>query len=100
MIVDCFLDAVVSAHLPHRLDLLLELLEVLGLRFASEDGDPFCDLQDLVESIYVIADSLKPSIAMDFIVRVLRETSDCEVEHAFEKVVYWALNLVSFSLSI
>ena len=102
MIVDCFLDAVVSAHLPHRLDLLLELLEVLGLRFASEDGDPFCDLQDL--SIYVIADSLKPSIAMDFIVRVLRETSDCEVEHAFEKVVYWhrssALNLVSFSLSI
>ncbi len=65
-----------------------------------EDGDPFCDLQDLVESIYVIADSLKPSIAMDFIVRVLRETSDCEVEHAFEKVVYWALNLVSFSLSI
>ena len=59
---------------------------VLGLRFASEDGDPFCNLQDLVVSIYVIADSLKPCIAMDFIVRVLRETSDCEVEHAFEKV--------------
>ena len=39
MIEDSFLDAVVSAHLPHRLDLLLELLEVLGLRFASEDGD-------------------------------------------------------------
>ena len=78
MIEDSFLDAVVSAHLPHRLDLLLELLEVLGLRFASEDGD------------------LRPagsgdqchcrfsSIAMDF--RVLREPSDCEVEHAFEKV--------------
>ena len=45
------------------------------------------NLQDLVVSIYVIADSLKPSFAMDFIVRVLRETSDCEVEHAFEKVV-------------
>ena len=58
---------------------------VLGLRFASEDGDPFC--AGSVVSIYVIADSLKPSIAMDFIVRVLRETSDCEVEHAFEKVV-------------
>ena len=26
---------------------------------------------------------------MDFNVRVLRETSDSEVEHEFEKVVYW-----------